>query len=80
MVGLGLQDKNLSLLAVTLADLCLGLLSSKDASGESWESLFVLFLLTRCLTGKWSPPILPLMVRERPVVQYNHPLTTRRYV
>lgn len=48
-----------SRLAEQLSEYCNLVKDAKELSGEGWESLFVLFLVARCLNGKSDKTIVP---------------------
>ena len=61
-------------LAGDIGKLCDNLRDSKSLSGEGWETLFVLFLLARCLTGSPDDYFVPRQwFLEHPNVLYNQP-------
>jgi hypothetical protein len=65
---------------MSMSQLCIQILSSKEASGDGWESLFVLFLLARCLTNEWAD-ILPkptfLKTSKKTKIYFDEPFDNR---
>ena len=57
-----------------MQELCDSLCDSKTYSGDGWESIFVLFLLVRCLTSTYDKYFVPEeWFLENPKVFYNEP-------
>jgi hypothetical protein len=62
------------LIAVHMGKLCDSLRDAKRFSGDSWEAIFVLFLLARCLTGSSDEYFVPSKwFLKKPEVFFNGP-------
>jgi hypothetical protein len=69
-------DLEKSRLAQSIASLCKQLHDAKESSGDGWETLFVLFLLARCVNAQWHDAVLPKFAfigDQKPEVRYNEP-------